>query len=349
MMSNLISVPLAERRIIGYGASLAALTTLQTSGLNFEFFVDNTPALEGKSLGGLPIFPPDRLTELLAREDRDNFFIVVCVYENRGVATVFEQLTSLGLVHGRHFTDASAFHYGTMSAPLLEAVGIAPDRALFDMVRTLSLYSSLSNLTSIAGSWLIQELVRHQLAKVEGDVAEAGVYKGGNAYLTLSLLSGQLRGRQYHLLDSFQGFPEVCAPDPGRLPGQFSDVSLATLRNLFSHFESARLHVGFFDQTLPKLSDCQFSFVYADCDLYEPTFECCEFFYPRMPNGGMLLFHDYWHPVPGLPEGGREPYTGVARAVDEFAAKTGQVVVEFPETTHALIVKGAPNPRPTAS
>jgi hypothetical protein len=334
------SLPLAGKRVVGYGAGLAAVTTVRTSSLRCEFFVDRSTALHGQSLDGAPIYPPERLQQELAGGSRDDFFVIVFAYENRAVAAIFEHLASLGLAHGQHFTDASFLHYTTMAARLASSVGVTGDPDLFAQVRALSITSSLSNNSGIAGSWLMQQLLRHQLARGQGDFAEAGVYKGGNAFLMLALVAPHMHERRYHLLDSFAGFPELSTHDPTSRSGEFKDVSLASIRTLFSNFDCARLHVGFFTQTLPGLADRQFGLAYLDCDLYEPTLECCEFFYPRMAAGGMLLFHDYWHATTGLPPGMREPFTGVARAADEFAAAKGETVVTFPETTHALVVKG---------
>jgi hypothetical protein len=332
---------LESRRTIGYGAGLAALTTIESSGLKCELLVDRSPALHGQRLCGAPIAAPERLDELFQSENRDDFFVVVCAYENRAISAIFKHLSRLGLSHGKHYTDASVLHFSTMRVKLHEALGIVGDPLCFESVRALTLFTSLDNKSSIAGTWLLQELLQHQLAKVAGDIAEAGVYTGGNACLTLTLVARHLGNRTYHLLDSFAGFPEFSSHDPQSRSGEFRDVSLASIRDLFSHFECTRLHVGWFADTLPKLGDRQFALAYVDCDCYEPTLECCEFFYPRMPAGGMILFHDYWHPRPGLPPGSKEPFTGVAKAADEFAAAKGESIISFPETTHALLVKRA--------
>jgi len=335
---------LEHRRVIGYGAGLAALATIEASGLECELFVDRSPAIHGQRLAGAPIASPEELAERLRTGSLDDFFVVVFAYDNRAVSAIFAHLSALGLLHGKHFTDASVFHYDTIGRRLEQELGMRPDRKLFECVRGLSLYSTLPNMTSIGGTWLLQELLRGPVSELKGDIAECGVYTGGNAFLTLALANERLGDREYHLLDSFEGFPELSLHDPASRSGEFSDVSLSFVRNLFSHFDAAQMHVGWFSQTLPTLADRQFAMAYIDCDLYEPTVECCEFFYPRMPEGGVLVFHDYWHSRPGLPPGSREPFTGVSRAVDEMAAATGDAIVVFPETTHALLIKGRKSP-----
>ncbi len=75
--------------------------------------------------------------------------------------------------------------------------------------------------------------------------------------------------------------------------------------------------------------------VYADCDLYEPTLQLCEYFYPRIAEGGYLLFHDYWVPEHDPPH--FKTFRGVHRAVREFLGADLSRLIVFPETTHALL------------
>jgi O-methyltransferase len=127
--------------------------------------------------------------------------------------------------------------------------------------------------------------------------------------------------------------------DPAPREGEFSGANLTRVRNCFSPFENVRILPGPFKDTLPRVQDERFAFVYYDADLYEPAIECCSFFYERLPPGGMLLLHDYCSPEPELPKGAPAPFTGVKKAVDQFLAGREDRLLHFPETTHALIVK----------
>jgi O-methyltransferase len=49
-------------------------------------------------------------------------------------------------------------------------------------------------------------------------------------------------------------------------------------------------------QTFQGLEHNQFSFVHINCDFYQPTIDCCEFFYPRLVSGGVIVFDDYGFP-----------------------------------------------------
>jgi len=144
------------------------------------------------------------------------------------------------------------------------------------------------------------------------------------------------------LFDSFEGFPEFSSQDPSSWAAEFRDTSLSAIRALFAQFPTVQLHAGYFSQTLPSVANDRFAIVYVDCDLYEATLECCSFFYDRLQPGGIMLFHDYSDAdsdLPHLPVGVTPPFTGVRKAAEEFFADRAVEIVEFPETTHAVVVK----------
>ena len=110
----------------------------------------------------------------------------------------------------------------------------------------------------------------------------------------------QATRRPYHLLDSFEGFPELSVFDPEVRRDDFQDAEYAKIAAMFRNYPNVRIHRGYFDDTLPTLGVEQFSMVYADCDLYEPTLRLCEHFYKCVAPGGCMLFHDYWVPEEDL-------------------------------------------------
>jgi hypothetical protein len=56
------------------------------------------------------------------------------------------------------------------------------------------------------------------------------------------------------------------------------------------------------------VEDRRFKLVHIDVDLYQPTRDSVEFFYPRMVPGGVILCDDY----------GSTRCPGARRAMDEF-------------------------------
>lgn len=135
--------------------------------------------------------------------------------------------------------------------------------------------------------------------KTAGDMAEAGVYRGGTAAI---MLAASARKR-LHLFDTFAGLPHGEGRfRAGEWSGSVEDVS----RNLAEWEGRFELHRGFFPDSARGLEDLRFSFVHLDLDLYDSTIAALEWFWPRIAKGGILLSHDY--PL----------VDGVVRAFHEF-------------------------------
>ena len=74
--------------------------------------------------------------------------------------------------------------------------------------------------------------------------------------------------------------------------GDFVDTDARSVRAKLPFPEKARFMRGVFPETASGLDE-EFCFVSLDADLYEPTFEGLEYFYPRVSKGGVILLHDY--------------------------------------------------------
>lgn len=142
-------------------------------------------------------------------------------------------------------------------------------------------------------------------ARQPGDVAEVGVYRGGSA----GLLARLLPDRTLHLFDTFVGTPAIVHElDNHHKAGDFADTSLGEVKAFLADHAHVRFHPGLFPETAQALTDYRFILVHVDCDLYRSVRACCEFFYPRMVPGGVMVFDDY-----------REATClGAKAAVDEF-------------------------------
>jgi O-methyltransferase len=58
----------------------------------------------------------------------------------------------------------------------------------------------------------------------------------------------------------------------------------------------------------------------VDVDIYASVLSCCEYFFPRMVPGGVLVFDDY----------GMLTCEGAKIALDEFCAARGQTPIYLP-------------------
>ena len=166
---------------------------------------------------------------------------------------------------------------------------------------------------------------------VAGDFAELGVWRGNTAAVLAHFAQGA--GRTVHLFDTFEGFDaqDVKGVDAHIRTEEFSDTSLAMVRDIIGPAWSAcRVVAGYFPQSLqPDHDSKQYAVVSLDCDLYEPMKAGLEFFYPRMPKGGLLLLHDY----------SSLHWAGAKRAIDEFCAASGEFPILMPDKSGSAFIR----------
>jgi O-methyltransferase len=166
-----------------------------------------------------------------------------------------------------------------------------------------------------------------QAALLDGDFAECGVYQGGTALLLTRVLENC--GATFYLFDSFQGLPRGDHSLDSLGEGMFKATSAAAVGKLLKDFRgNVELREGWMPETFGGLEDRRFAFVHVDVDLYQSALSCCEFFYPRLVGGGVMLFDDYGFP------GAR----GEKEAVDEFFAGRPEIPIALP-TGQAVVTK----------
>lgn len=171
-------------------------------------------------------------------------------------------------------------------------------RSLFDQVEDLTLVDDRR-------CFMLYQCAL-QADSLAGDVAEVGVYKGGTAKLLAKIF--ERSGKLVHVFDTFSGMPDV---DPTRdlhQKGDFADVALEEVKTSLSDCANVSFHPGFFPVTAAGLDRSAFSLVHIDVDIYQSVMDCCQFFYARITEGGIIVFDDY----------GALSCPGAKTAVDEF-------------------------------
>jgi O-methyltransferase len=167
---------------------------------------------------------------------------------------------------------------------------------------------------------------------VEGDVAECGSALGISSHFICQILAAErpgFDGAGYHVFDSFAGLSEPAAedaipdnhPDAQRLrdmcrAGMFA-VPLARVQRNLAEFPAITFHPGWIPETFHELPETRYRFVHLDVDLYDPTFDGLEYFYPRLASGGMIVSDDYAWP-------------GARLAFEDFRAVSGAAMETTP-------------------
>jgi hypothetical protein len=124
-------------------------------------------------------------------------------------------------------------------------------------------------------------------AIVNGMILEFGVFSGK----TINHLAG-LTTQTVHGFDSFEGLPEDWRPNFRK--GYFRREDLPEVR------DNVKLHVGWFDKTLPPFvieHPGPVGFLHVDCDLYSSTKTIFHCLADRIVPGTVIVFDEYFNYV----------------------------------------------------
>jgi hypothetical protein len=160
--------------------------------------------------------------------------------------------------------------------------------------------------------WMVYQLTK--LAQsVPGDTAECGVLAGSSSYLICRAFAD----RTHFMFDSFQGLSEPSARDGDYFHKHELDCSLDKLKENLKEFPNTSYHKGWIPERFKDIESKRFAFVHIDVQLYQPTRDSIEFFYPRMNKGGIILCDDY----------GFSTCPGAKQAMDEFFADKPEKII----------------------
>ncbi len=164
--------------------------------------------------------------------------------------------------------------------------------------------------------------------KLEGNLAELGVYKGKFA----RYLNQYFPDRLLYLFDTFEGFDkrDVSSEVEKKFsPGDqdFSDTSVEGVLKRMPFPEKCKPVKGFFPESAREIND-RFVLVSLDTDLYEPIYNGLKYFYPRLMAGGYIFVHDFNNDV----------YKGTREAVEKFCREQNISFLPIPDLGGTVII-----------
>lgn len=180
------------------------------------------------------------------------------------------------------------------------------------------------SLVPLRGKYLLYSFALDSSRRCAGDIAECGVYKGGTARILAEIAND----RPLHLFDTFSGMPDTDPNKDIHKRGDFSDTSLESVQRYLADFPNISFYPGLIPHSLAPVQDRTFSFVHVDLDIYSAIMSACEFFYPRIERGGILLFDDY----------GYASCPGARAAIEEFFAGKPEVLTVM-DTAQCVVRK----------
>lgn len=201
------------------------------------------------------------------------------------------------------------------------------DEAFFDYYRTYALEPGAEpNYSSADRKYFLRSLLQ-LVPSVPGDLVECGTYRGATARLIAEMAASA--DRHLHLFDSFEGLSTPDEQDGDWWTSHDLRAAESTVREVVAGTgASFTTYRGWIPERFPDVAHRRFAFVHIDVDLYLPTRDALDFFYPRLVEGGVILLDDH----------GFLTCPGATRAAEEWAARTGEVIIDVP-TGQGFVVK----------
>jgi O-methyltransferase len=140
--------------------------------------------------------------------------------------------------------------------------------------------------------------------KIEGDVIETGVWKGGAVIFMKGVLDLLNANKKVFVADSFSGLPkpngDKYPKDSNDIHHTFSELSISEdeVKKNFIKYNLLDDKViflkGWFKDTLSKIEENQkFCLIRLDGDMYESTMDSITNLYPKLNPGGYIIVDDF--------------------------------------------------------
>lgn len=172
-----------------------------------------------------------------------------------------------------------------------------------------------------------------QIAHLEGDIVEVGVWRGGSGVLMAHRAKELGMRSTVYLCDTFRGMVKTSDKDPLYRGGELSDTSSSIVHDLAGRMrlKNVRICEGIFPEESEHLVvSTDVSLCHIDVDVYESARDVLAWVWPRMRIGALIVYDDYGFPT----------CAGITRHVDEQRSLSDRVVIHN-LNGHAIVVKTA--------
>jgi O-methyltransferase len=211
-------------------------------------------------------------------------------------------------------------------------------------IRTTSTYAPWNNDADFLGTFQdiqgfsLVDLYRcHELwaltgqaARLDGDVIEIGVWRGGTGALIARRLSMLAPDRVIYLCDTFSGVTGAGKHDTRYKGGEHADTTMDIVQRLLDHMmlKNARIVQGIFPhETGDQIHSSKLALAHIDVDVYNSAKWCFDWVWPRLVSGGVVVFDDY----------GFHGCEGVTRMVNAITPRNAVIIYNI--NGHAVVVK----------
>jgi O-methyltransferase len=165
----------------------------------------------------------------------------------------------------------------------------------------------------------------------QGDFLEVGVWRGGTGALIAAQSAQLCPSAKVFLCDTFTGVVKTGSRDTIYKDGMHADTSAEIVKQLLTEcaLSNAIVLQGVFpEETAGQIEDRRLRFCHIDVDVYQSSKDICEWVWPRLVSGGIVLFDDY----------GMRGTEGVQRFVNEWRGRD-DLNFFYNLNGHAIFVK----------
>jgi len=251
-----------KRVIFGAGSKGRFLAfVLRKCGEEVVCFLDNNSQYDGTYLLGIPVFSPAQIPNI----EYDEIICATRSYNEQ----IINQLTSLGV-----------------------------ERCKISLMSEEKLTEYYDFIKGSLNQFIYAFASQASVQKMAGSVAELGVYQGRTA----KEINRAFPQSNCYLFDTFEGFNRADLEvehsktafdrEDNFETTRFQDTSVQFVLSQMHYPERVIVKKGWFPETFDLPDDEQFLLVNCDMDLYEPMKAAIDLFYPRMVEGGVIIFHD---------------------------------------------------------
>ena len=213
----------------------------------------------------------------------------------------------------------SVFGYNITSNKAVNAtIDLEQNQEFIEIFNKCSPYT----MTSKERMYALFEAVKYiETHKIEGDIVECGVWKGGSSMVAALSLSKN-SNRKLYLYDTYEGMNEPTEADKNVIGEDAKNTwdnrdkcesSLVEVKDnlALTNYDADKINyiVGKVEDTIPSNLPHKISILRLDTDWYESTKHELIHLFPLLQPGGVLIIDDYGH------------WVGARKAVDEYMAE----------------------------
>jgi len=258
------------------------------------------------------------LSKLDSRRKKGEAFVAPSIGTD-GMSYILNQVTAedhaarIATAHREPIVSNSTFHAWILDQPFMELYPRIGEHTLVDALRCYELWCLVS-----------------ETAKVDGDILEVGVWRGGTGCILGAREQMTGRKRNVFLCDTFCGVVKAGSIDTYS-GGEHADTDIGIVNQLLmdTNVHNCIILKGIFpDETGPSIASRRFSLCHIDVDVYQSGLDIFEWVWLRMSPGGVVVFDDYG--FPGC--------VGITTLVEQLRTREDLVFIHN-LNGHAILVK----------